>query len=243
MKTPALNRLFRKWKRSYPKGPRDGFHEDGIIDEAQFIKQRKQVLFVLAEPNSTEGNYSHLRGKDLREIFRERHPKQLTRNLSLWVCAILDGESKYRYLNPDQARAQLRRVAIMNLKKFSGTSHPYYAVIGLQAWHDRKFIQNQVKIMAPQLIFTCGERIHHLFSAILKNDPFWSGSDRWCWNGVEIINIQHPATRGMHTKKAFKQVVKIMRDYGANKSLRRTLSARKPAGAAGHLRYISNESA
>ncbi len=217
MKTPALNRLFARWKRSYPKQVRSGFHDDGIIDEDRYLVQRKRVLFVLMEPNSTDGRFSHFYGKDLREVFRNRHPKQLTRNLGLWISAILDRGAKFRSINSDDAMFELRRVAVMNLKKLSGSSRPDYSKIGVLAWHDRKFIREQIKIMAPHIIFTCGKGIHNLFCAILMDDPFWNG-DLPCWKGTKIFNIQHPATRGKHTKAAYRHVLQIMKVYSAKKA-------------------------
>jgi len=211
MKTTS-NQLFDRWILTYQKHEY-GFHRDGIIDESQFDKERHRILFVMAEPNSRYGNYDHFIGMDLRELFgKELHSKMLTRNLALWTRALLDGVRKHTYLTADEVRSELRRIAVMNLKKFSGTSEADYAAIGLHAWHDRAFIREQVDIISPSLILTCGEKIHKLFGAVMHDDRFWSTETNWKWKGVSVKNIQHPATRGKHTLPAFHLICEIARE-------------------------------
>ncbi|HBU69691.1 MAG TPA: hypothetical protein DEE98_04845 [Elusimicrobia bacterium] len=71
MKTTALNQLFDKWILTYPDHDY-GFHRDGIILEDQFNKERHRILFVMKEPNSSDGAFNHFIGMDLRELFGQK---------------------------------------------------------------------------------------------------------------------------------------------------------------------------
>ncbi|PKN01221.1 MAG: hypothetical protein CVU77_06460 [Elusimicrobia bacterium HGW-Elusimicrobia-1] len=211
-KTQALNRLFTRWIRTYPQTAHDGFHRDGIIAEREFARQPNRILFVLAEPNSTGGRFVRYRGADLRKVFgEEKLNKPLTRNLGLWTQMLLDGSSRYHVLSPSKSQVQIRRIAIMNLKKFSGSGKADYAGIGLHAWHDRAFIRRQVAIISPNLIITCGERIHKVFGAVMHDNRFWSTETSWKWNVAPVENVQHPATRGRNTLPAFRRLREIAR--------------------------------
>lgn len=215
-KTIALDELFARWVESYPAKARNGFHADGIISEDAFMQEHPRVLFVMAEPNSTDGAFDRFRGQDLRKVYGEEQlSKALTRNVGLWTRVLLDGVTDYCALNGVQAQAELQRIAVMNLKKFSGSGSADYAGIGMHAWQDRDFIREQVEIIAPELIVTCGDRIHKLFDCVMHNDPFRDDGAEWKWKDVLVVNVQHPSTRGSNTMPAFLRIIEVGRQWQA----------------------------
>ena len=117
-----MEELFATWIGRYPVEQRAGFHKDGVIKEENYLRESKKILFVMLEPNSTDGAYDHFFGRDLRDVYGQITPvKGLTRNVALWARAILDGNDQYVVLGQSEIRTQLRRVAIINLKKTTGS--------------------------------------------------------------------------------------------------------------------------
>jgi hypothetical protein len=205
-KNNQLNHLFEQW----PDRSRGDFHPDGIVNEMLFGSAKLKLLFVMAEPSSYGMRFSHLLGCDLRNLYNTNAPrKELTHNMALWTIALIERLTQYERLPSEIVQNTLRTVAIINLKKFSGTSKADYTSIGLHAWHDRAFIRKEIAIISPELILTCGKEIHKLFGAVMNDERFWSTEAGWEWNGISVENVQHPATRGGHIKRAFARICEI----------------------------------
>src|SRR5438045_940077 len=84
--------------------------------------------------------------------------KECPNKFSQLERALLDGTKEYdNKLTAAEANLQLRRVAIMNLKKLGGSGTANVGAIRAHAWRDRKFIRQEVGLVAPTLIVTCGK--------------------------------------------------------------------------------------
>src|SRR5919109_184018 len=95
-----LDELFGRWRRRYPAELRLGFHPDGIVDEETYWAQSEQIVFALAEPNSTAGRFAKRKGSDLREVFGRREwTKSINVNVARWTRCILEGEHRVKRLN------------------------------------------------------------------------------------------------------------------------------------------------
>lgn len=189
-----LNRLFASW----PARRRRDFHRDGIISEEEFSKQRRRVLYVMAEPSSRGPRFAHLLGSDLRRLYESEPPKkELTHNIALWTEVLLDGRSRYERLSPDSVRAAMRRVAIMNLKKLSGTGSADYSEISAVARADRKFLLRQIDIISPDIIVACGKPVSRILKRIFEGE-----------RARNVIEASHPSCRPNHGRVAWKKLVK-----------------------------------
>lgn len=201
--------FFGRWEQTYPEPLRSGFHRDGVIDPATFAKETDRVLFVLLEPNSRRGAYDKYYGADLRELFRDPFPKQMTRSLGLWTRYLLDGDDTFESLTAEQSCAQLRRAAVMNLKKLAGTGTADIMRIGQYGWRDRAFSREQVRMIAPTIIVTCGAHANGLFAQVMADDLEAQAPDDLCWTaeGQRVLPGNHPSLRPRHAEDALRRLV------------------------------------
>jgi len=213
-RTSRLDRLFEKWIETYPKEYRSGFHRDGIIDESIFDSQPSRVLFVLLEPNSRDGLYDRYHGWDLRKVFgEEKLKKELNVNLAIWARALLDGVTKYVRPSSVAAEKQIRRIALLNLKKIGGSGKADYEAISIHAWKDREFIREEVRIISPTVVVTCGSTAHRLFGWIMKDDPYSEIPDAvWGKDGYFVIPANHPSLRPKNSEDALARLVRRARE-------------------------------
>lgn len=209
-----LNRLFWRWAWQYG-GRASDFHRDGIVDEAQFRKAKPRVLFVLLEPNSKGGRKPKNPGSDLRALWHDVPlKKSLDRNLARWTRLLLDGARRFpRKLTPDQTRDELRRVAIINLKKLAGGGKANEEAIGILAWQDRAHLRKQIRIIRPNVVVACGPRANKLLTWILHDDLHCPVEEKrpWTAKGLRVLPGNHPAVRPRNALDAFRRLSKMAR--------------------------------
>jgi hypothetical protein len=200
------------------------FHKDGIVSEESFLQESIRLLYVLLEPNSKGGRYDRFRGHDLRKIWGEIGlGKPVDLNLARWTRVLLDGVAEYPVLDAHSAKVQLRRVAIMNLKKLAGSGTANLETISILAWADREFIRREVSIIAPTLVVTCGASANRLFGKIIMDDPLFEAppTQLWTHGNIEVMPANHPSLRPLHARSAFERVVSRASEVGI--SARETL--------------------
>ena len=213
--TQALDALFDRWVATYPEDQRAGFHRDGIIDEPEFAQQRRRILFVLLEPNSRGGAYDRYFGRDLRELFRQEPiAKSMTSNLALWTQALLDGRTDYSHLNAEESRTQLRRVAVLNLKKIAGSGKADVPSIAIHAWDDRALIREEVELIGAETAVTCGEVANRLFGFVMGNDKhrLTPGDAAWPAGKLTVIPGNHPSLRPRNAESALGRLITRARE-------------------------------
>jgi Uracil DNA glycosylase superfamily. len=223
--------LFERWIATYPEEYRSGFHRDGIVDESIFESQPFRVLFVLLEPNSRDGLYDRYRGWDLRKVFgEEKLKKELNVNLAIWAQALLDGVTKYVRPSEIAVEKQIRRIALLNLKKFGGSGKADYEAISIHAWKDREFIRKEVRIISPTVVVTCGNSAHRLFGWIMKNDPYSEIPDAvWEQDGFFVLPANHPSLRPKNAEGSSDLLVQRARETRIA-SFNKAISVRKLRG-------------
>ena len=107
-----FDELFTKWKSEYSF---NAFIRDGIVDPAHY--DRPHILFILRDMNCRHE-------RDLcADLRRDGSGWRTWNNIGRWTKALLDGDGEYPWdMSSPSRAAQLRRVAVMNLKKEGGGS-------------------------------------------------------------------------------------------------------------------------
>jgi len=165
IRSAQLDRLFDEW----PGHDSPDFSRDGIINEPLF----EGPLFVMAEPSGRGSRYSPLNGCDLRALYDTDPPiKPLTHNVALWTEVLLDRRERCGLLCADRVRANLRRVAIINLRKLSGTGTADYSQVERYARDHRLWIEQQIRMIAPAIIVACGVRIDGILRTVFAGSSF-----------------------------------------------------------------------
>src|SRR3989344_1605696 len=140
-----LEDLFAEWVKSYPATHQGDFHRDGIVHEGLYLREATRVLYIVLEPNSKGGRYDQHRGADLRILWGDIGlGKSFDLNLARWTAILLDGATKYFTPDAEHAKQQLRRVAIVNLKKLAGSGTANREAISVHAWRDKDYLRRQV---------------------------------------------------------------------------------------------------
>ena len=212
----SIDELLDEWRKTYPESSQSEFHKDGIVDEETFANQRARVLFVLAEPNSKNGRYDKYCGEDLRRVFGQVGlGKPVDLNMARWTSVVLDQKQQFFTPSREEAKMELRKVAIMNMKKLAGSGHANVEAISLHAWRDRVYICREVDLIRPTIIFTCGETASRLFRWVMKNDELGvaAAEDMWQWGGATVLPVNHPSLRPKDAEAAFERVVALVKEH------------------------------
>lgn len=164
-----------------------------------------RLLFVVLEPNNMDNRY----GKDLRILWGDIGlGKPFDLNLARWIAILLDGATEYFYTDAEYAKQQLRRVAIVNLKKIAGGGMANNEAIKTHAQRDKDYFRRQVAIIQPTLVVTCGKPANRLFGQIISDDPLKFSEDSvWTCGSFQVLPSYHPKIRPVGTRSAFDKVV------------------------------------
>ena len=159
-----MEELFARWQREYTF---TAFIKDGIVDAEKY--EDPHVLFVLRDMNCSVSN-------DLCKDLRQYGSGAKTWcNVGRWTKALLDNCDEYPYDMSSQNRIeQIKRVAVMNLKKEGGTARSDGKTLVSFAKEQREFILWQIKICDPQIIICCGQGMRDAPSnaVILEREVF-----------------------------------------------------------------------
>lgn len=194
--------LFREWKSAFKF---NAFISDGIVDFDKY--EKPHVLFVLRDMNClTERNLCH----DLKD---HGSGHKTWSNVGRWIKALLDGDAEYPHDMSSPKRAeQLRRVAVMNLKKEGGTSRVNGEALTDSVENHSMYIYREIELCDPGIIICCGlptkgalSNAELLYKNVFDNVSEWkefnSGSLSRTWwyyratiNGknVPVISFCHP---------------------------------------------------
>ena len=205
-----LEDLFAEWVKSYPATHQGDFHRDGIVHEGLYLREATRVLYIVLEPNSKGGRYDQHRGADLRILWGDIGlGKSFDLNLARWTAILLDGATKYFTPDAEHAKQQLRRVAIVNLKKLAGSGTANREAITVHAWRDKDYLRRQVAIVQPTLVVTCGVPANRLFGWIIYDDPLKEIPEEsvWTHKSFHVLPVNHPSLRPQNAPSAFTRVV------------------------------------
>lgn len=138
--------LFKNWKSTHNI---NAFIKDGIVDPNNY--ESPHILFVLRDMNCT---YERDLCADLRN---DGSGWKTWNNVGRWAKALLDGIEEYpKDMSVPKRVAQLKRVAVMNLKKEGGTSRTAGDKLlkAVQTQHD--MIYEEICLCNPNIIICCG---------------------------------------------------------------------------------------
>ena len=138
--------LFQKWKAQYPIR---AFIRDGIVDAEHY--ELPHLLFVLRDMNCQAE-------RDLCRDLRENGSGWKTwNNIGRWTKALLDGTAAYpRDMSKEKRIAQLKRIAVMNLKKEGGTSRAEGSSLLEAVQTQHTLLYEEIRLCSPSLIICCG---------------------------------------------------------------------------------------
>lgn len=141
-----LDDLMNRWKNS---GEFQSFIKDGIVDPENY--EFPHILFVLRDMNCKEEC-------DLCKSLRETGEGwQTWNNIARWTMALLDGDEEYPRSMPKEKRIeQLKRVAVLNLKKEGGGSRSKGDELIAATKQYGKFIKKEISLCDPDIIICCG---------------------------------------------------------------------------------------
>ena len=142
----SFDALFAKWKASHNF---NAFISDGIVDPEHY--ETPHILFVLRDMNCQS---EHDLCADLR---RDGSGWKTWNNIGRWTKALLDGDEEYPQDMSMMSRVeQLKRVAVMNLKKEGGVSRTAGNELleSVQAQHE--MIYEELCLCDPSIIICCG---------------------------------------------------------------------------------------
>ena len=141
-----FDELFTKWKSEYSF---NAFIRDGIVDPAHY--DRPHILFILRDMNCRHE-------RDLcADLRRDGSGWRTWNNIGRWTKALLDGDGEYPWdMSSPSRAAQLRRVAVMNLKKEGGGSRASGSQLldAVQMQHGK--ILEEICLCDPCMIICCG---------------------------------------------------------------------------------------
>lgn len=213
--------LFLRWKleRGYQY-----FISDGILDEAEWNKQKYKILFVLKEANWENGN------ADLCEFLLSESSSSYWKtwnNVARWTKALIEQGEYPRYVSKADKSFWLRKVAAMNLKKVGGDAVAEDETIREYAKKDRLYLKEQIELYCPDIIICCGRGNGK--NADILHDIVFDSSQVSAWQEpitdnmynyfiaaidikkVPVVSFYHPQIRGGHDKfrRYYEEMIKI----------------------------------
>lgn len=202
-KTEKLNSLFNEWEEHYTRHGIDSgkFSSDGVISEPDYEAAPKKVLFVLRETND------YPKG-DIRELLSNGAYGNIFHQLAKWAWGILNDFPKFEEVDfsPEMLANTIRKIAVMNLKKYTGGRIADFNLLHVFAFLDRDFIRREIEIIAPELIICCNTFIELMWAlyldAIEQNMHDLSSLFSKAYDYGEskiVVFLHHPADRRKHS--------------------------------------------
>ncbi len=186
-----MEKIWDEWTRHYEAGGIESgkMCRDGIVDEGEFRVTKPRVLFVMKEVNE-------YRGGDIRTLLREKPWKAIVR----WTAGILDGFQSFEdlerlMLNQEYLRKQVDRIALINLKKTTGTSVSDMSVINAYADSDRALLLEQIEQIEPNIVVAAGtmDALVWLLDIPVKPDNPLADPCKDTKRNIWIVASRHPS--------------------------------------------------
>ena len=171
-KLEQLNELFIRWRKKdvfKPNGQRGQFIPDGIVCLPEYEKAKIKVLFMLKDLDDQTPELYYERGV-CEEVLASTNAGNTWNPIAEWAYALTTGNPEYIHASK-LGRNPFRTVAIMNLKKASGTESAEQ--IREFACNDRIEIIEEIKICDPDIILTCGrDDVFEVMKKIVVNEQY-----------------------------------------------------------------------
>lgn len=142
--------LFAEWCEK-----RKNIIPDGVVNCKQYNESKTKVLYILKEVNGGE-NWN------LRDFLNKNGGRfQTWNNIARWQYGIENIKQqniwdKIKDIDEDFRKTQLRKIAVVNLKKVPGKETSKMDEIWKYAWNDRELLKKQISLYSPDIVICCG---------------------------------------------------------------------------------------
>lgn len=151
-----FNELWHEWSAHYRNFNiqfEKTSSKDGILNldnPQEYHRSKIRPLFILRETNGFPGG-------DLREMLKDGPKWQLWHTVARWAAGMSKGFPPFQSIdNWDVMATALRKVAAINLKKYSGGASADFPAINAFAYRDQDLLRAQIKLINPTHIIACG---------------------------------------------------------------------------------------
>lgn len=196
----SIDELLDIWKAN-PEYGISAFVKDGIVSSEEY--ETPHVLYVLRDMNCGEEEC------DLRaELARDGSGWKTWNNAARWTIALLDNEEDYpKRITTEMRAAQMRRVAVINIKKQGGASRVDWPALVEAAKTQNNEIMREIELCDPAIIICCGggnadvlkEHVFRETASDWHDDLCSQTFDRtWDYYYAEINNKKVPVVSFCH---------------------------------------------
>lgn len=205
---PRLSDRYAQHRRDHP-----GEHvvDCGLIDEAAYRAAPFRMVWLLKEPvdESQSGGWT-LPGYFHDVALGRRPPSRTARPLGVLSAALLDNQPTYASAY-SRMGAGLRRIGVTNMKKSGGGSASSWTVIGAAAERDAALWQEELRIMAPDVV-VCGGTFWHADRLLPLRERHTATSGAWVgvWESgqrpIAVVEGWHPANWACGRERALERL-------------------------------------
>ncbi len=203
--------LFGRWqKRELHKNVLP-FNKDGIVNPEEWFKQDERVLFLLKEAYHTKPYDTF----DLSQKLRDYGPWDVMwPRVAEWSYGIrnttkeriADFTEIYNDKDKQKRKAEIQRIAVVNIKKSGGQKSSSETDLQHYADADADLLTEQIDLINPTVII-CGYTFGHLNSFYCGNAINKKGNYNpncfYIYKGITILDYYHPAAEGMPAFMAY----------------------------------------
>jgi len=194
--TNKLNKLFEDWEYAI-EDYKSKFVRDGIINEAEWLPTTPKILFITKEANQ----YGKQEAGDFRDDWRNKYSKYpFAYRIAEWSFGLINNFPAFNIIidHPSLYHEMLQKVAFINIKKTGGIGTSDGKEIGMHFNQNQGFLNRQIEIIAPDIIFLCLSFNEYIRSGLFKG-AVWKSSgydiNVASWNNIKLIDFYHPSAR------------------------------------------------
>jgi hypothetical protein len=196
-KNDKLNDLFEEWENDKEKySSEEQKTRDGIIDEEKYDGQVRKVLIIAKEPNNERDNDYRDTMKPGDNDIDVKHG--FCKRMAEWTCGLLKDFPPLEEIDGNERVYAMRRMAFMNIKKTSGKGQVDMVDIKTAAEKHVKYIQREIKIIAPTIIVAAFGRNEDILKVVFPDMEIKSSGydvSIGTWGNMAIISFYHPSYR------------------------------------------------
>lgn len=216
--------LFEEWRDSYPPDVRKNIVIDGLCyngalndestnsysgnEEELWTDAKRKILFLMKDPNSNPG-------EDYREWPWRAITNKFFKVIFNWLQGLSEITSNYipllendSYLAPANQVILKYPLAIVNVKKISGSASVLNDTLYDYAKRDASFLKRQVRDILQPNIVVCGggsDSVLDIAQQYIYPNLEFKSINSWCYLSEEkdllLINSWHPSARLADTQK------------------------------------------
>lgn len=197
------------------------FNTDGIVDYERWaaLPDGKHIVVLLKETNALRGSLVEFLSHGGSETYY-----RTWNNVARWANMILN-ETYWEFVPKSALDDMVRNIAVINLKKCSGSAHASAKVVRQAARQDANRLKRQIQLYEPDIILTGGWGLvsNILHDEILADDAEWvkpnGQTALWYYTSCSVRSEKETLVVSMpHPNRAAKcwtlELEKILRETG-----------------------------